>query len=288
MQRWRSGVRCRTSARRRSRARAWRARSRLAATAVALAIAAVATTGSASELLVGAAVSLREPLSRIAVQFAEGSADAAPALSFGASSTLAMQIRAGAPLDVFVSADERLVDELIGLGLIDASAAAVIAGNRLVVVQRRDAAFPLDAPADLAGPGVRRIAIPEYAVPVGRYARDWLAGRGLLEALSARMLRTEHARATLSAVDSGNADVAIVYATDARLARSARVAFVVPDAEQPGIRYVAAPTAGASDPARAHAFVRFLLTDAARETLQAAGFSDPAAADVLATSGDPE
>jgi molybdate transport system substrate-binding protein len=120
---------------------------------------------------------------------------------------------------------------------------------------------------------VRRIAIPEHAVPVGRYAREWLGSHKLLEILAPRMLQTEHARATLTAVDLGHADVAIVYATDAALARSARVAFEVPLLEQPHILYVAAPLAESRSLPLARRFVEFLASDSAQRVLGAAGFA---------------
>ena len=97
----------------------------------------------------------------------------------------------------------------------------------------------------------------------------------LLEALSPRFVTTEHARATLAAVDVGNAEAGIVYATDVKAARSARVAFTPPAAEQPRIVYVAAQLAGALAPALARSFLAALSDPAARRDLEAAGFTPP-------------
>ena len=230
-------------------------------------------SADASELSVAAASSLREVLGEIASLHERAHPGLRVSLAFAASSVLATQARAGAPIDVLVSADERIVDALEREGLIDSRSA--VAGNRLVVVVARDAAFPIEAPRDLLAPGVRRIAIPEHAVPVGRYARQWLARHGLLEQLNARTVRTEHARATLIAVDQGLVDAAIVYATDARLARSARVAFEIPRAEQPRIAYVAAVLAGGTQREAARAFVRFLRGAESAEILARAGFEPP-------------
>ena len=152
-----------------------------------------------------------------------------------------------------------------------------IARNRLVVVVAGDSGVRIEGAADLTQPALRRIAIPEHAVPVGRYAREWLDGHGVLDALVPRIVRTEHARATLAAVDQGLADAAIVYATDARLARSARVAYVIPDADQPRIEYAAAVLAEARRPELARAFLAFLFGAAAQAVLADAGFA-PASA----------
>ena len=129
----------------------------------------------------------------------------------------------------------------------------------------------------LAAPAraVRRIAIPEHSVPVGRYAREWLAGHALLDAVAPRTIRTEHARATLIAVDRGLADAAIIYTTDARLARVATVAFEIPSGEQPRIVYVAASLADTREPTLSSAFLEFLTTQGSASILEDAGFGPP-------------
>jgi molybdate transport system substrate-binding protein len=149
----------------------------------------------------------------------------------------------------------------------------VIAGNRLVVIASEELRVAIDRAADLGRPEVRRIALADRAAPVGHYAREWLAGQGLLEALAPRFVTTEHARATLAAVDAGHAEIGILYATDAKTARSARVAFTPPDAEQPRIVYAAALLTGA--PALAEDFLAALRDPAARRDLEAAGFLPP-------------
>ncbi len=238
-------------------------------------IAALARPAGAEELLVAAAVSLREPLETIAHGFETEHPGAHVQLVFGASSALAAQARAGAPLDVFVAADEESITALAAAGLVREGSRRLIAGNQLVVIAAAELKIPLARVADLARPEVRRIALPERAVPLGHYAREWLESQGLLESLTPRFIPTEHARATLAAVDAGNADAGIVYATDARLATSARVAFVPPPAEQPRIVYVAVLLAKARAPALAEQFMTTLAGVDARTALAAAGFSPP-------------
>jgi molybdate transport system substrate-binding protein len=243
-----------------------------------LALAAACLVGldaAADELLIAAAVSLREPLTEIATRYSAQDGNARVQLTFGASSALAAQVRAGAPIDVLVSADERIVDDLQRQGLLDADSRVVVASNRLVVLVAEGLGIPIEGPEDLTRPEVRRVAAPEFAVPVGRYAREWLQSRGLLEHLGPRLIPTEHARATLAAVDHGQADVAIVYATDARLARSARIAFEVPDAEQPRIVYAAARVQDSTRRQQAGDFLAFLTGRVTRDALRAAGFVPP-------------
>ncbi|MDH3521290.1 MAG: molybdate ABC transporter substrate-binding protein [Myxococcales bacterium] len=241
---------------------------------LASASACAAGDAGASELLVAAASSLREPLSATARRFEAAHPGLRVQLAFGASSVLALQARAGAPIDVLVSADARIVEELAREGRIGAR--GEIARNRLVVIASREAAPGLRGPGDLASDRVRRIALPEAAVPIGRYAREWLAAHALLGAVEARAVRTEHARATLVAVEQGQADAAIVYATDARLLREGRLAFEIPDAEQPRIAYIAAVLLETRQPQLASAFLAALRASECRALLRDAGFGLPA------------
>jgi molybdate transport system substrate-binding protein len=242
---------------------------------LALLLIATAAPAAAEQVMVAAAVSLKEPLEVIARRFESGHPGAHVQLAFGASSALVAQAKAGAPFDVFLSADEQSLDALAGAGLLRADTRRVLAGNRLVVVASPGLAIPIGSAADLARPEVRRIALAEKAVPVGHYAREWLARVGVLEKLEARIVWLEHARATLAAVDSGNAEAGIVYATDARVARSARVAFTPPDSEQPRIVYGAALLTSGKAPALAGELLASLYEPAARRDLADAGFLPP-------------
>ena len=230
----------------------------------------------AAELLVGAAISLQTPLAEAGRRYEALHAEARIDFTFGASSALAAQVRAGAPIDVLVSANERIVESLAEAGAVEPGSRFTLARNRLVVVvpavEKADA---IAEPGDLLAPGVERVAIPIAAVPLGGYARDWLRGRGLLDAIADRIVPTPHARATLVAVENRHVDAAIVYTTDARATRAARVAFEIPDVEQPAIHYAAAAVAGSRQPELAADFLAFLRSEAVEALLQNAGFALP-------------
>ena len=240
-------------------------RSRIARS-LGLAAASLALLGSGGELRVGAAASLRETVEAGSRQFEAARGDVRVRVSFGASSALAAQIRAGAPLDVLLSADLEIAQALAEAGLADPP--RVLARNRLAVVASPDAR--LGGPDDLLN--LRRIAVPEHAVPVGRYARQWLAARGLLDALRPRLVSTEHARATLAAADHGAVDAAIVYVTDARLARRVRPAFEIPPAEQPEILYAACALGGRGAHEPVAGYLDWWLAGPGRALLAEAGF----------------
>jgi molybdate transport system substrate-binding protein len=235
-----------------------------------------ATAADEVVLRVGAAASLREAAEKIGTRFGELSPDTRVELTFGASSELAAQLRAGAPLDVLMSADEEIPRALETEGL--GNDLHPFAGNRLVVVASAEAAARVKQPIDLGGDAVKRVAMPLPAVPVGHYAREWLTKKGLLTAVEPRIVQSENVRSSLAAVEAGNADAAIVYATDARTAKSAQVAFEIPADEQPRIVYVALRARDTKHAALAHRFLEFVTSSEGSKLLIDAGFTAPGAA----------
>ena len=227
----------------------------------------------AHEITVAAATSLRAPFTQL-VQLLQGqNPQHSISLTFGPSNNLARQIEAGAPIDLFASADPRLVYRLADKGLLFSASFTPLASNRLVLIARAELAAQVNRES-LRNGSLERFALPNNAVPMGWYARSWLRSQGLLEAISPIVLQTEHARATLSAVDMGHADAALVYATDARLAKKAKTVLEIPAEEQPDIRYLAAaiPRGEASNEL-SNKFLAFLTSDTGVRTFADAGFT---------------
>lgn len=224
-----------------------------------------------------AAASLQEALSEAADAWAR-QRHPRPVLSFAGSSALARQIEAGAPADLFISADEAWMDRLEQRSLLAPGSRRVIAGNRLVLIAPSDSpvklriakGFPL---ARALGSGRLAMADPA-AVPAGRYARAALEALGDWAAVEPRVVRSENVRAALALVERGEAPLGIVYATDAAASRKVRVVGVFPASSHPPIRYPAARlrTAKAKD---APAFLAFLGSRQARVIFARHGFSAP-------------
>ena len=229
----------------------------------------------AGELVIGAAASLREPVEWLAEAQRRAHPETVLRVSFGASSTIAAQIRLGAPVDAFLSANRALVDDLILRERVDAEDVFEFARNGLVVIAPARSVASFADPSALRAPTIERIALPAVAVPLGRYARAWLDASGLLDAVSDKIVVTEHARSTLAAVDAGHADVGIVYATDARTSDRSRVVYVIPESMAPEIAYYAARTRTGRQNRATRAFVAAVRGPAFAEALLRAGFLPP-------------
>ena len=198
----------------------------LLAGALLLAVSGVSARGD--EIMVFAAASLSDALREIGGGYESASGDRVR-FNFEASGTLARQIEAGAPADVFFPADEGRMDQLQSRGLILESSRRSILSNGLVVVVAAGSDLSIRSAADLVRPDLARLALadPEIA-PAGVYAKKYLEAQRLWDAVASRVIPVSSVRAVLAAVETGNADAGFVYRTDAARASRARVAFEVP------------------------------------------------------------
>lgn len=239
-----------------------------------------AAAGAAQELTVSVAVSMKDAVQEIGRAFTAHHPPVRLRLNAGASGELQKQIEAGAPVDVFVSADARAVDALVRPGLIDPATRQVVAGNVLVAVKPADSRLDLSRPEALRDPRVQRVVIGNpRTVPAGRYAEESLRALGLWDAVRDKLVLAENVRQALEYVARGEVEAGFVYATDAA-ARRGRVteAFRPPEDTYRPVTYPAAVVAATRQPALARAFVEFLRGEAARTVLRQLGFTVPPAA----------
>jgi molybdate transport system substrate-binding protein len=224
-------------------------------------------TARGEEILVFAAASLTESLHELGRSFEKTTGNSVR-FSFGASSDLARQIRAGAPADVYFSADTARMDELERDGRVAKRDRREFLSNSLVVVVPAASSLRIREPRDLLS--LSRIALADPAVvPAGVYAKKWLEAEGLWERLSARVVPTLDVRSALAAVETQAAPVGIVYKTDACVSRRVRVVYEV--AGKPEIVYSLARV-GDSRKTAAADFVRFLESSQAAAVFEQHGF----------------
>ena len=226
----------------------------------------------AETLTVSAAASLTDAAEEIATSY-EKATGVKVALNLGASNQLARQIEEGAPVDLFLSADEASVDRLERKGLLAAGSRRSILSNTLVIVVEKGSRLAVDSPRALASGSVRSLALAEPgSVPAGIYARQYLEALGLWESVRPKVIPTENVRAALAAVESGNADAAIVYRTDAGISRKIRVAYEVPPGSGPPISYGAAIIRESRQASAARRFLSYLESPAASAVFRRHGF----------------
>ncbi len=234
------------------------------------ALAGLLTLGAAPqpEVLVFAAASLTESLQEIGKAY-EANSGTKIVYSFGPSNDLQRQISAGAPADVFFSADTPKMDALEKAGLVRKADRREFLSNVLVVVVPSDSTAQIASAKDLAALPKVTLADPA-AVPAGVYAKKWLESEGVWNQMAPKVVPALDVRAALAAVAAGGVPAGVVYATDAATSKGVRVAFRVTN--DPPIAYSVAVVAGSKHAAQARSFVRFLESDEARAVFQRRGF----------------
>ncbi|NIJ18070.1 molybdate ABC transporter substrate-binding protein [Sphingobium vermicomposti] len=224
--------------------------------------------------LILAAASLQESLGAAADAWTAMGHDR-PILSFAGSSALARQILAGAPADLYLSADQDWMNAIAAKGLLRRGIRTNFLTNRLVLVApaakgggmniRRG--FPL---ARALGKGRLAMADPD-SVPAGKYGKAALMALGVWPSVSGRIAAAENVRAALAMVERRQVPYGIVYATDARAAPAVRIAGVFPAGSHPPITYPLAMLARSTHP-DADGFRRFLLSGRGKAIFRRYGF----------------
>lgn len=246
---------------------------RLTVLVLAVGLGLTQTLPSPAPITVSAAVSLTDALTAIGSDYATAGRGTVR-FNFGASNVLARQIAGGAPVDLFISADEPQMNAVAQAGMVLDGTRIDLLSNQLAVVVPSDRPRTLTSIRDLADPAFKRVAIGDpAAVPAGVYARQYLEKEGLWTAVEPRIVPTGSVRAALAAVESGAADAAIVYRTDARTALRATVAWVVPASAGPRIVYPAAVVTGSRNASEAKRFLDYLRGPDAARTFDRLGFT---------------
>ena len=198
-----------------------------------------------------------------------------PVLSFAASSALARQIDAGAPGDLFISADEPWMNDIQRNGHVEPGTRVSFLGNRLALVAPAASklalvirpGFPL---AQALNGGRLAMADPE-SVPAGKYGKAALTALGVWPQVKDKVVPGDSVRAALLFVERGEAPLGIVYQTDALATRSVRTVALFPEKSHAPITYPIARLTG-SKGREPEGFRRFLISAEGRAIFRRFGF----------------
>lgn len=193
--------------------------------------------------------------------------------SYAGSSTLAKQIEAGAPADIFISADVQWMDYLQKKQLVWANDRVNLLGNRLVVIapKARPIKLKIDKSFDFT-----RVVQGKWctgdtkSVPVGKYAKQALISIGWWDKVSTRLVETEDVRAALNFVARGECQLGIVYATDAAISKNVVIVGTFPENTHQPIIY---PIGLVNKNTESMKFYKFLQSSQATKVFKKYGFS---------------
>lgn len=230
---------------------------------------------SAQQITVSAAASLTNAFRDIGTQFEAVHPGATVRFNFAASGVLLQQITQGAPVDVFVSADQATMDRAAAANLLAEGSRRDFVSNTLVLIEPVEGGAKLKTLDDLKEAAITRIAIGKTAtVPVGRYTQEVLKANGIWDALQPKFVQADSVRQVLDYVSRGEADAGFVYRTDAAImADKVKVVLTAPGATP--VMYPVAVLKDSTQPQLAGQFEAFLFTPSAQAVLERYGFGKP-------------
>jgi len=235
------------------------------------------TLARAQEITLSVAISMKEAVETLGRQFTQARPGVMLRYNFGSSGELQKQIEAGAPVDLFISAAQRQMDELEQKGLIDPASRRVFARNVLTVIKPAGSALDISKPADLLDPKVRRIVIGNpRTVPVGQYAEESLKALALWDRVQPKLVFAENVRQALDYVARGEVEAGFVYSTDIPV-RAGQITEAFRPAEDTyrPVTYPVAVVKDSRQPALARAFIDLLMTREGQSALSRLGFQPP-------------
>lgn len=243
-----------------------------------LALLLLGSTAWGDTITVAAAISLKDALTRAAAQYHAQTGQEVE-FTFASSGQLASQVLNGAPVDLFISAANKQVDDLARSGAVEPSTRKVIAGNTMVLIVPPDEQSPPQSIQALAGKTISKVAIGEpRTVPAGHYARQVLQHARIAEAVSDKLVLGMNVRQVLDYVQRGEVSAGLVYSTDARIAGAkVRITYTCKDGEHEPIVYPAILVKASPNKAAAGRFLDFLLSEKGQACLAEYGFTPPPA-----------
>ncbi len=228
----------------------------------------VARGGETREVVVFAAASLTDAFEAVGKAYEQAHPRTSVRFNFAGSQQLARQILDGAPADVFAPADMR---QLQAASVTLAGEPKPFASNELVIAVERGNPLGVRGLADLGRADLTLVLAGEE-VPAGSYARQVLERAGV-EAEAASL--ESDVRAALWKVRLGEADAALVYASDVLAAGDAVTAVPIPPGENIVAYYPVAVLAGAPNPDAARDFVSFVESVEGQAVLRRHGLMPP-------------
>lgn len=235
----------------------------------------VTASAQQNQLMIFAAASLKNALDEANAGYSRDNGQGTTT-SYAASSTLAKQIEAGAPAEIFISADLDWMDYLAEKNLIKPGTRIDLLGNKLVLIAPANSTlelaiapnFPL---AEVLGNERLAMADPR-GVPAGKYGKAALEALGVWSSVTEKLAPAENVRAALLLVSRGEAPLGIVYQPDAVADKGVKILGTFPENTHPPIIYPIAAVAASTNPGDT-SYIAYLRSPAARAAFEKQGFT---------------
>ena len=224
-------------------------------------------------ITIAAANSLKDALRKILPLFETEHRNINVRVIYGPSQTLRSQIEQGAPVDIFLPSLFEEIDQLEAKGLIIQGTKRAFAATSLVLITGTALPAPISTIQDLQTIPIRRIAVGDPKTSsVGKVSAQFLKYSKLEPKLKSQYILGEHSRAVLELVAKGEAEIGVVYRTDAISNPGVRILDTAPVSSHTPVHYGVAAAWTAQNITAAGDFIEFLLSPAIQTQLQEFGF----------------
>jgi molybdate transport system substrate-binding protein len=224
-------------------------------------------------LTIAAANSLKDALREILPIFEKDRGTVEVKVVWGPSQTLRDQIAQGAPIDVFLPSSIEEIDQLEKKQLTLPGTKHIYAETALVLITQAALPARVSSLSDLPGSDVRRIAVGDPKTSsVGKFAAQVLKNTRVDADLKSRYVYAEHSGAVLNLVAAGEAEVGLVYRTDAINNKKVQILAEAPPDTHAPIVYALATVWTSQNPSLARQFGEFMLMPKIQDILKTYGF----------------
>lgn len=227
----------------------------------------------ADTLTISAAASLKEVMTDIKTEYEKTYPSDKIIFNFGGSGALQKQIENGAPVDVFISAATKQMNELVSKNLILPNSNFILLENSVVLIKPKNSKLKVSSFNDLTKADIKKIAIGEVSsVPVGQYSMEIFNNLKINDKISNKLIYGKDVLSVLSWVESDNVDLGIVYKTDAISSTKVIIVANAPSNSHKPVEYPIGIVKDSKNIAKSQQFIKFLKSNKAKALFKKYGF----------------
>ncbi len=225
-----------------------------------------------SSLTVSAAISLKDALEEIKPLYQKEKPQVEITYNFGSSGSLWQQIEQGAPVDLFISAANKQIDDLESKQKLLTDSRKILVTNQLVLITNKNQ-NNVNKFEDLTKAEITKIVLGEpKSVPAGKYGEEVLKYYKILDQVKSKIIYGKDVRQILTYVETENVNAGLVYITDAKTSEKVRIAMTAPQDSHSKIVYPIAILKDSKNPDIAKTFEDFLLSNTSKTIFEKYGF----------------